>query len=101
MKKDMIEWVLWNSERLIGHKFYCTGTTNIINNIQQLYKKQENDCMSLSSSLFARLSTVASRLSSNKVSVAEHSPQISMPTTRSFRRTIASNSSSSCRLKDP
>ena len=49
----------------------------------------------------ARLSTVASRLSSNKVSVAEHSPQISMPTTRSFRRTIASNSSSSCRLKDP
>ena len=27
MKKDMIEWVLWNSERLIGHKFYCTGTT--------------------------------------------------------------------------
>lgn len=22
MKKDMIEWVLWNSERLIGHKFY-------------------------------------------------------------------------------
>ena len=74
---------------------------NIINNIQQLYKKQENDCMSLSSSLFARLSTVASRLSSNKVSVAEHSPQISMPTTRSFRRTIASNSSSSCRLKDP
>ena len=25
MKKDMIEWVLWNSERLIGHKFYCTG----------------------------------------------------------------------------
>ena len=46
--------------------------------------------MSLSSSLFARLSTVASRLSSNKVSVAEHSPQISMPTTRSFRRTISS-----------
>lgn len=27
MKKDLIEWVLWNSERLIGHKFYCTGTT--------------------------------------------------------------------------
>lgn len=27
MKKDLIEWVLWNSERLMGHKFYCTGTT--------------------------------------------------------------------------
>lgn len=24
MKKDLIEWVLLNSERLIGHKFYCT-----------------------------------------------------------------------------
>ena len=27
MKQDMIEWVIWNSERLLGHKFYCTGTT--------------------------------------------------------------------------
>lgn len=27
MKQDLIEWVVWNSERLIGHKFYCTGTT--------------------------------------------------------------------------
>lgn len=24
MKKDLIEWVLWNSELLMGHKFYCT-----------------------------------------------------------------------------
>lgn len=29
-EKDMIEWVLWNSERLIGHKFYCTGTTGTL-----------------------------------------------------------------------
>ena len=27
MKKDLIEWALWNSELLMGHKFYCTGTT--------------------------------------------------------------------------
>ena len=27
MKKDLIEWVLWNSELLMGHKFYCTGGT--------------------------------------------------------------------------
>lgn len=27
MKKDMIEWVIWNSDRLMGHKFYSTGTT--------------------------------------------------------------------------
>ncbi|MBU3839361.1 MAG: methylglyoxal synthase [Candidatus Phocaeicola faecigallinarum] len=30
MKKDMIEWALWNSERLVGHKFYCTGTTGTL-----------------------------------------------------------------------
>ena len=27
MKQDMVEWALFNSERLIGHKFYCTVTT--------------------------------------------------------------------------
>ena len=27
MKQDLLEWVVWNSEHLIGHKFYCTGTT--------------------------------------------------------------------------
>lgn len=27
MKKDLIEWVLWNSETLKGNKFFCTGTT--------------------------------------------------------------------------
>lgn len=30
MKKDLIEWVLWNSEQLMGHKFYCTGTTGTL-----------------------------------------------------------------------
>lgn len=30
MKKDIIEWALFNSERLIGHKFYCTGTTGTL-----------------------------------------------------------------------
>ncbi len=30
MKKDMIEWVLWNSEKLIGHQFFCTGTTGTL-----------------------------------------------------------------------
>ena len=27
MKQDLLEWVVWNSELLMGHKFYCTGTT--------------------------------------------------------------------------
>lgn len=26
-KKDLIEWCLWNSNKLVGHKFYSTGTT--------------------------------------------------------------------------
>lgn len=30
MKKDLIEWVLWNSELLKGHRFYCTGTTGTL-----------------------------------------------------------------------
>ena len=30
MKKDLIEWVLWNSESLIGNKFYSTGTTGTL-----------------------------------------------------------------------
>lgn len=30
MKKDMIEWVVWNSDVLMGHKFYCTGTTGTL-----------------------------------------------------------------------
>lgn len=30
MKKDMIEWVVWNSKLLMGHKFYCTGTTGTL-----------------------------------------------------------------------
>ncbi|MFA6831642.1 MAG: methylglyoxal synthase [Bacteroidaceae bacterium] len=30
MKKDLIEWVLWNSESLSGNKFYSTGTTGTL-----------------------------------------------------------------------
>jgi len=26
-KKDLMEWCLWNSNKLVGHKFYSTGTT--------------------------------------------------------------------------
>ncbi|MDO5571615.1 MAG: methylglyoxal synthase [Bacteroidales bacterium] len=27
MKQELIEWALYNSEKLVGHKFYATGTT--------------------------------------------------------------------------
>lgn len=30
MKKDLIEWVLLNSEKLMGHRFYSTGTTGTL-----------------------------------------------------------------------
>ena len=30
MKKEMTEWALYNSEKLIGHKFYATGTTGTL-----------------------------------------------------------------------
>ncbi|EGJ70321.1 Methylglyoxal synthase [Bacteroides coprosuis DSM 18011] len=38
MKKDMIEWVLWNSEILKGHTFFCTGTTGTL--IKQALKNK-------------------------------------------------------------
>ena len=41
MKKDLIEWVLLNSERLIGHKFYCTGTTGTL--IREALKEKHPD----------------------------------------------------------
>ena len=41
MKKDLIEWVLWNSERLIGHKFYCMGTTGTL--IREALKEKHPD----------------------------------------------------------
>ncbi len=41
MKKDMIEWALWNSELLIGHKFYCTGTTGTL--ILEALRKKHPD----------------------------------------------------------
>ncbi len=41
MKKDMIEWVLWNSELLAGHKFYCTGTTGTL--ILEALKEKHTD----------------------------------------------------------
>ncbi len=28
-KKDLIEWVEWNAEALVGHSLICTGTTGV------------------------------------------------------------------------
>lgn len=29
MKQDLLEWVVWNAELLMGHNFYSTGTTGV------------------------------------------------------------------------
>jgi len=41
MKKDLIEWVIWNSELMMGHKFYCTGTTGTL--IREALKEKHPD----------------------------------------------------------
>jgi methylglyoxal synthase len=41
MKQDLIEWAVWNSERLIGHKFYCTGTTGKL--VQEALSRKHPD----------------------------------------------------------
>ncbi len=41
MKQDLLEWVLWNSELLMGHKFYCTGTTGTL--IREALKEKYPD----------------------------------------------------------
>ena len=51
MKKDMIEWVLWNSERLIGHKFYCTGTTGTL--IKKALEEKHPEIFQMRSNLSA------------------------------------------------
>lgn len=41
MKQDLLEWVVWNSELLIGNKFYCTGTTGTL--IREALKEKHPD----------------------------------------------------------
>lgn len=55
MKKDLIEWVLWNSELLMGHKFYCTGTTGtlILEALKEKHPDVEWDLPSSSPVLWA------------------------------------------------
>lgn len=41
MKPDLLEWVVWNSEQLMGNKFYCTGTTGTL--IREALKEKHPD----------------------------------------------------------
>jgi methylglyoxal synthase len=43
-KKDMVEWVKFNSETLVNHKIYCTGTTGrLVEAVLQKKAKEKND----------------------------------------------------------
>ena len=72
-----------------------------IRTVRQAYFFVSNEQKKRKSSPLARLSISASRSSSNRSRVAEHSPQISTPITCSCRSTTASNCSSSGRLREP
>ena len=65
MKKDLIEWVLWNSELLMGNKFYCTGTTGtlILEALKEKHPEVEWDFTILKSGPLGGDQQMGSRLS--------------------------------------
>lgn len=76
MKKDLIEWVLWNSELLMGHKFYCTGTTGtlILEALREKHPDVEWDFTILKSVLWAVTSRWARALWTERLTIFSFSP---------------------------
>lgn len=75
MKKDLIEWVLWNSELLMGHKFYCTGTTGTL--ILEALREKHPDVgisLSLNPVLWAVTSRWARALWTERLTIFSFSP---------------------------
>lgn len=69
MKKDMIEWGLWNSERLIRHKFYCSGTTGTLirKALKEKHPEIEWDITILKSSPLGGDQQIGSRIVEGKI----------------------------------
>ncbi len=69
MKKDMIEWAVWNSEHLIGHKFYCTGTTGtlILEALKEKHPEIEWDFTILKSGPLGGDQQMGSRIVENEI----------------------------------
>lgn len=69
MKKDLIEWALWNSERLRGHKFYCTGTTGnmILEALRAKHPDEEWDFTNLKSGPLGGDQQIGSRIVEGKI----------------------------------
>lgn len=76
MKKDLIEWVLWNSELLMGHKFYCTGTTGtlILEALREKHPDVEWISLSLNPVLWAVTSRWARALWTERLTIFSFSP---------------------------
>ena len=76
MKKDLIEWVLWNSELLMGHKFYCTGTTGtlILEALREKHPDVEWDFTTLNPVLWAVTSRWARALWTERLTIFSFSP---------------------------
>jgi len=49
-KKDMVEWVEWNWEKLLSHKLVCTGTTGrlVEEALTRMHKEQTKQHISIS-----------------------------------------------------
>ncbi len=64
MKKDLIEFVLWNSEQLMGHKFFCTGTTGslILEALKEKHPDVEWDFTNLKSGPLGGDQQIGSRI---------------------------------------
>ena len=69
MKQYMVEWALFNSERLIGHKFYCTGTTGtmILEALQKKHPEVFWDFTILNSGPLGGDQQVGSRIVEGKI----------------------------------
>lgn len=69
MKKDMIEWAVWNSELLMGHRFYCTGTTGnlILAALSEKHPEVEWDFTILKSGPLGGDQQMGSRIVDNEI----------------------------------
>lgn len=69
MKRDLVEWVLWNSKLLMGHKFYCTGTTGtlILEALKDKHPEEKWDLTILKSGPLGGDQQIGSRIVDGKI----------------------------------
>ena len=69
MKKQLTEWALFNADKLIGHKFYATGTTGTIikRALEQLHPDVEWDVTILNSGPLGGDQQIGARIAYNEI----------------------------------